>query len=130
MILAYGPQENESIDIMEKFYTDFEIEIERAKLSGDHVFALGDFNAKLGSEAIPDDTHERSANGDILSQIIERKELIVVNETEKCLGTWTWQNNSNEQEKSIIDYVLVNEDILIIWKLMKKKLFVPSGLQS
>ena len=132
LILAYGPQENESIDTKEKFYTDFEIETERAKLSGDHVLALGDFNAKLGSEFIPSGTHERSANDDILSQIIERKELIVVNGTEKCLGTWTRQSNSNEQEKSVIDYVLVNEDqyitILIIWKLMKTKLFVPSGL--
>ena len=73
--------------------------------------ALGDFNAKLGSEFIPNDTHERSANGDILSQIIERKELIVVSGTQKCLGTWTRQNNSNEQEKSVIDYVLVNEDL-------------------
>ena len=73
--------------------------------------ALGDFNAKLGSEFILDDTHERSANGDILSQIIERKELIVVNGTEKCSGTWTRQNNLNEQEKSVIDYVLVNEDL-------------------
>ena len=73
--------------------------------------ALGDFNAKLGSEFIPNDTHERSANGDILSQIIERKELILVSGTQKCLGTWTRQNNSNEQEKSVIDYVLVNEDL-------------------
>ena len=111
LILAYGPQENESIDIKEEFYTDFEIEIERAKLSGDLVLALGDFNVKLGSELIPNDTHERSANGDILSQIIERKELIVVNGTEKCLGTWTRQDNSNEQEKPVIDYVLINEDL-------------------
>ena len=91
--MAYGPQENESLDIKEKFYTDFEIEIERANLSGDHVLALRDFNAKLDGEFIPNDTHERSANGDILSQIIERKELIVVNGTEKCLGTWTRQNS-------------------------------------
>ena len=130
LILAYGPQDNESIDIKEKFYIDFEIEIGRAKLSGDHVLALGDFNAKRGSEFIPNDTPERSANGDILSQIIERKELIAVNGTEKCLGTWTRQNNLNEQEKSVIDYVLVNEDLynhIDHMEIDEQKSFCPFG---
>ena len=47
LILAYGPQENESIDIKEKFYTDFEIEIGSANLSGDHLVALGDLMQNL-----------------------------------------------------------------------------------
>ena len=34
-----------------------------------------------------------------------------MNGTEKCLGTWSRQNNLNEQEKSVIDNILINEGL-------------------
>ena len=76
-------------------------------MSGDYYLVIGDFNAKLGTQYIPNDIHEQSSNGLLLSKIIERRQLIVLNGSDKCSGTWTRQNNKNSDEKSVLDYVLV-----------------------
>ena len=55
------------------------------------------------------DGHD-SRNGKILrKEIIQEFELKIVNETVKCQGKYTRVNTAIEEEKSVIDYVIVNQ---------------------
>ena len=72
-----------------------------------------DSNSKLGPQIIPKDPHCQSANGKILADIISRHGLIVANGLEdKCLGTITRRRVTVDSvEESIIDHVLISEDL-------------------
>ena len=52
IVLVYGPQENDPVDIRESFYHDVSVQIQKAYLNGDSVLLVGDFNAKLGYSVI------------------------------------------------------------------------------
>ena len=72
-----------------------------------------DSNSKLGPEIIPKDLHKQSPNGKILAGIINRHGLIVANSLgSKCEGTITRKRETiNSVEESIIDHVLISEDL-------------------
>ena len=53
-----------------------------------------------------------SRNGKILSDIIEERNLKVVNSSEKCTGTITRSKTTSKGiEQSVIDYVVVSENM-------------------
>ena len=52
IILAYGPQENDTEETLNSFSTNLSVQLEVAFLNGDSVILLGDFNAKLGNGII------------------------------------------------------------------------------
>ena len=52
----YGPQENDSED-KDSFYHDISVQVEMAYLNGDSIIMVGDLNAKLGYDEIPNDLH-------------------------------------------------------------------------
>ena len=56
VILVYVPQENDSED-KDSFYHDISVQAEMAYLNGDSVIMVGDLNAKLGYDVIPNDLH-------------------------------------------------------------------------
>ena len=68
IILVYSPQENDSSDDKDKFYTDLETKLERPNFSGGYYLIICDFNAKLATQYIPNDIHEQSSNGLLLSK--------------------------------------------------------------
>ena len=72
-----------------------------------------DFNCKLGKKFILQDPHEQSANGKILGGIIERHGLVVANGLQdKRQGLITRRRETqNSVEQSIIDHVIVSEDL-------------------
>ena len=72
-----------------------------------------DSNSKLGPEIIPQDPHNQSQNGAILAGIIERHGLVVGNSlSAKCVGSITRRRKTiNSEEESIIDHVLISEDL-------------------
>ena len=78
LILVYGPQENDSED-KDSFYHDISVQVELAYLNGDSIIMVGDLNAKLGYDEIPNDLHPMSNNGEQLfelcKQIIEKSVL-------------------------------------------------------
>ena len=76
LILVYSPQENDSSDDKDKFYTDLETKLERANLSGDYYLVIWDFNAKLATQYIPNDIHEQSSNGLLLSKSLRGDNLL------------------------------------------------------
>ena len=89
---------------------------------------IDDLNAKLGKDIIKGDTHDMSTNGEHLMSIIEKYNLTVVNSFDICRGLFTRVNNKNTMEKSILDYVLVSND-LVSWivglQIDEGKLFTP-----
>ena len=71
-----------------------------------------DANSKLGPEYIPKDTHDMSANGKLLGNIIKRHALVVANGTEKCTGTVTRRRATKfRTEESCIDIVMFSSDM-------------------
>ena len=54
-------------------------------------------------------------NGKIVLDIMTENNMIMLNDTDKCKGTYTW---SRRQSKSVIDFVLVNSFALgsAIWR--------------
>ena len=52
LILVYGPQKDASEVEKSMFYDRVTYQIERAKLVGESVILIGDFNAKLGKDLI------------------------------------------------------------------------------
>ena len=65
------------------------------------VFIMGDFNAHVGIIG----EQEFNYNGKIVMDIMTENNMIMLNYTDKCKGTYTW---SRGQSKSVIDFVLVN----------------------
>ena len=62
---------------------------------------MGDFNAHVRI------IREQGLNytGKIVLDIMTENNMIMLNDTDKCKGTYTW---SRVQSKSVIDFVLVN----------------------
>ena len=85
-LTAYGPQEDASDDIINKFYSALEEEILCCELENCGLIAELDCNAKLGKEIIAADPNAMSSCGRILWEIVMRRDCTVVNTTEACVG--------------------------------------------
>ena len=107
-----GPQENQDEAKRMEFFLALEAEIVKSELAGKSTIIEIDANTKLGPEYIPNDPHPMSANGQILSKIIERQALIVANGTTQCKGLITRQRSTTDRyEKSCIDLLLFSGDM-------------------
>ena len=110
-INAYGVQEAASHEEKSEFYSILEQEIIIASDSRNMICIEMDANAKLGKNYINGDKHDISQNGGLLLSMIERQNLVVVNSTNKCLGTITRIKRVKDKvEESIIDYFIVCQD--------------------
>ena len=112
LILVYGPQEYSSESDKETFWHNIHVEVERAKLAGENLLLIGNFNAKLGRTFVPGDIHDISTNGNQLLNLWESQKLCLLNIEKFAKGTFTWVNNNNVNEKSVIDYTFSNYDFL------------------
>ena len=113
IITGYGPQENRKEIERRAFFVALENEIANAELCGVSVFIELDANSKLGTKYIPNDPHNQSPNGKILSQIIERHHLKVANGLEICKGVITRRKvREDRTEESVIDLVLLSDDLV------------------
>ena len=119
-INGYGPQESADVDSRINFFARLEEEIIKAKLNGSMICIELDANAKLGGDIIKDDPHKRSANGELLLGILVRNNLIVCNGTAQCSGLITRERQTvNGSERSIIDFLIVCEELFYHMKEMK-----------
>ena len=89
IITGYGPQESWPECDRLPFFAALEQEIIKAELAGKSIIIEMDANSKLGPELIPGDKHEKSQNGQILEDIINRHGLIVGNSMKQCVGLIT-----------------------------------------
>ena len=98
--------ENRNLNI--EFYGILEQEVKNADLLGHLVCIQMDSNAKLGQEFIKGDPHNISGNGQLLSEVILRNNLVVCNGTPKCDGLITRERQTVDRlEQSIIDFIIV-----------------------
>jgi exonuclease III len=108
-LTGYGPQEDSSEDIINKFYAGLEEEILLCEQENCGLIAELDCNAKLGKELIQGDPNTMSNNGKMLWEIMERRECTVINTTKKCNGVITRSRQKGKtKEESVLDYVIVN----------------------
>ena len=61
------------------FHDRLTYQIERAKLVGESVILIGDFDAKLGKDLIKNDIHDMSKNGKLPYQLYTNAELGLLN---------------------------------------------------
>ena len=108
-INGYGPQENNSEEIREKFFNRLDFEVKSSKMAGALICIEMDANSKLGSHIIGGDPEvEQSKNGELLEKVLEDNELIVVNSTELCEGIITrYRKTIHREEKSVLDFFIV-----------------------
>ena len=110
----YCPQENDSED-KDSFYHDISVQVEMAYLNGDSVM-VGDLNAKLGYDVIPNDLHPMSNNGEQLfelcPELCNKYNLKVMNASEHCEGVFTRIHKCKQTiEKSVLDYGFISSDL-------------------
>jgi hypothetical protein len=114
ILSGYGPQEHWTEEERMPFWMALEKELTKAELAGKSYMLACDANSKLGSEIIPGDPHSQSANGKVLSGILERHAMIVLNGVvEKRSGVITRERiTETGVERSVIDIVAISEDML------------------
>ena len=77
------------------------------------ILLIGDFNAKIGNgpEGIKGGDKSMTRNRKLLINLVKNCKLIIVNKTDLCKGKWTRINTKNKNERSIIDYLIVSENL-------------------
>ena len=90
-----------------------EEQTERAFLAGCSVIVAEDANAKLGSNIIPDAPNPMSENGKLLHAMIQRQQLSIINNSDKCTGgpVTRCRVTKTGQESACIDYILTSHDL-------------------
>ena len=114
VITGYGPQETWENKDRLPFYIALEKEIVSAELEGKSIIIAMDANAKLGRDYIPNDPKTINKNGKVLAEITKRNALCVVNGLQDiCTGLITRESTTvNGNEKSVIDFVIISQDLL------------------
>ena len=108
IILGYAPQENDSPDDREHFFTELGIEITQSKIAGDTPMILGDMNAKV--ECIEGEVVPKSRNGKLLAEILKEQEMEILNFDDRCHGKWTHVIRTSKLS-SVLDYVITNDTL-------------------
>ena len=109
---CYGPQENISLEVRTEFFIELETRIISAKTNGKMICIEFDANSKLGKCVIKGDPNEMSSNGSILSEMLARQNMIVVNAIDKCFGVITWfKKTIRGTEESVLDYFVVCQEL-------------------
>ena len=113
LINCYGPQETESKSKRNEFWEVLESEVVNAKNEGCLLVIEMDANAKLGPSIVPGDPNPMSPNGSLLQGVMTRQKLTCLNSDHRCKGSITrYRKTIHGEERSILDFVLVCEDLL------------------
>lgn len=111
LAVVYGLHEGKATDDeIENWHYEFEKQY--CKYADEPVIVIGDMNAHIGNdEEGVEGNHQRiNKNGRKWRDIIDRRNLTLVNSMETCVGKWTRTDKRNNTN-SIIDLVIVNEEM-------------------
>ena len=73
----------------------------------------GDANASIGKQFFPRDLHEQSFNGAILTDLVAKHSLSILNLADNCSGLVTRHRNTIKGiELSVIDFIIVCEELI------------------
>ncbi len=104
----YGKQEKAPMEEVENEYANICTQVEYFKKKGE-VILTGDFNAKLYIEK-QGILQKQSPHGQILQNMIDFSQLHVAS-LHASKGVWTRQNRNKAEERSVIDYILVTDNV-------------------
>ena len=118
--IAYGCQENDSIDRKESFWKYLDEDVSHANSSGSGFILHFDGNLWAGEDIVPGDPCPQNRNGRLFKEFLERNpHLSVVNALPECEGLITRSRIKNgEEEKSVLDFFLVCDRVLPFLKKM------------
>ena len=108
IILAYGPQETESLEVRESFMTEVSVELQHCSDNSEIPILIGDLNAKIEVQDEKLSATSGSGNGRLLCELVEKFEMEVVNFSEFCVGKWTHVIRTTDA-KSVLDYVITSK---------------------
>ena len=105
--IVYGKQENNQIEETENQYQELITTINQLKKEG-NIILMGDFNAKI-TVMKEDCQQQASRNGKLLENLLKLTNTTAINTTKKHTGTWTRENRNKADEKSVIDYIIMDK---------------------
>lgn len=112
IINGYGPQEDDELNNIFRFWQEIEEEIIKAKDSKCFVLLQMDANAKIGKDYIKGDPHTMSSNGRLFLDVSLRQHLVIANTLDFCEGVITRERKVEQNiERSVIDYIAMCEDM-------------------
>ena len=129
LLVVYGPQEGDHLYQMNNFYENLSLQIKRSSVAGDPILMVGDFYAKRRKGIIKGDIHDTFTKGQKLHNLIIKYNLNVVNSMEICSGTFTRANNKMVGENSVLDYVIVSDELIRYITTLKNAL-IAYGLKT
>ena len=103
IVYGYSSEERVSQEELEEWYVVLEEEYMK-QMEYDTII-IGDFNAHTGSDELP-----INLNGKNLNALIERRNLININNLDICNGKYTREDKNGT--KTIIDYAIADENII------------------
>ena len=104
----YGPQEKCSNEEADRQFSQITTQVNKLKKQGEIVL-VGDFNAKIeiDNKVVK---QNQSKNGKYMQLMLDQTNLTPVS-TEATIGNWTRIKRKDTNEKSVIDYVLMSENL-------------------
>lgn len=112
--VAYGCQENDSVERKEAFWKHLNEEVIMADKNESDFILHFDGNLWAGEEVIPGDPRKQNRNGKLFQQFLEKNpNLTVVNSLSLCQGLITRRRIRNDKsEESVLDFFLVCSRVL------------------
>ena len=112
--VAYGCQENDTLDRKDAFWTYLDEEVDLAEQNETGFVLQFDGNLWAGSQMIPGDPRPQNKNGKIFQELLEQHpNLTVVNSLALCEGLLTRTRTREDRvEKSVLDFFVVCNRVL------------------
>ena len=111
--VIYAPQENVTYaKDLKTIYKEIEEQADEARKNHEMLLIVGDFNCKVG-KIVPGNDDKVTKGGRMLIKTTLKKSLTIVNTEEVCNGLWTrvQPGKKNKTQRSVIDYVIVDEKL-------------------
>ena len=112
IINLYGQQECRlSREKVDKHWEEILIEINKIEERNELVVVAGDFNRHLGLHVLGKPS-KSSHGGELVNDFLESGNYILLNNTAKTIGgPWTRVDPSDEDNKSILDFVIISKEL-------------------
>ena len=113
VVNSYGPQEYDSSEKKENFWSHLDHEVFLANNEGNGLIIAMDSNSWLGPKILRNDPHTQNKNGELFANFLMRNSnLTILNAESLCKGLITRSRKVNGvTEKSVLDYVIVCEKV-------------------
>ena len=108
--IMYGQQENTPINQITTQFQELTTNTNRNQVNNE-VIIMGDLNAKINIQTNKH-TQETSRNGKLLEEFLKQTNTTATNTLPLHTGTWTRENRNNNNEKSVIDYILISNNLI------------------